>query len=180
MDKYRLKLKSFYIIIFVFIILFIINYKNINFKTNKKMESNYNNKFIIFTLKISFCKGGLLYYYNYCLGCMHQYLINGFIPIIDLASLPNVFNSYNASNSTNNPWEIFFNQPFGYTLENVKKYAKNIKYDYCSYNYKFNFPNSLIYQNFALMRFWHNFGKKYIPIKYTIIKEAIRKKKNYF
>ena len=38
----------------------------------------------------------------------------------------------------NNPWEILFYQPFGYTLENVKKKAKKISYFNCT------FPHNII------------------------------------
>lgn len=106
-------------------------------------------------------------------------IINGYIPIIDLSSHPNVYNSFNITTPNKNPWEIFFNQPFGYTLDNVKKYGKNIKYIICSYNY-YQWPNTLIYYNNYLLDFWHNFAKNYLPIKEEIINEAIAKKKYLF
>ena len=49
----------------------------------------------------------------------------GYIPIIDLKSFPNAYNKGNTS--IMNPWEFFFIQPYNYSLEEVKLYAKNIK-----------------------------------------------------
>ena len=73
--------------------------------------------------------------------------------------------------SEENPWEYFFNQPFGLALKNVMKYSNNIKYVNCKpepsrprcYN---------IYNKISALDFWHNFANKYIPIKNDIIKET--------
>ena len=48
---------------------------------------------------------------------------DGYIPIVDLQFFNNVYNKYNKSF---NPWELFFNQPFNYTLLQVIKYGKNV------------------------------------------------------
>ena len=55
---------------------------------------------------------------------VHRYLLEGYIPIVDIKSIPTSINGYNTSKS--NYWELFFEQPFGYNLDNVLKYAKNI------------------------------------------------------
>lgn len=110
-------------------------------------------------------------YYYFNLGCVHEYIINGYIPIIDLISHPNIFNGFN-TNITKNPWEEFFYQPYKYTLLDVKNNAKNIKYIECIKGY--NGPNFQIFNNFILAKFWHNFSNKYIPIKDEIIKESNR------
>ena len=47
------------------------------------------------------------------LGCIHKYLAEGYIPIIDIGSFQNVINGFNKSKG--NYWELFFEQPFGYT-----------------------------------------------------------------
>ena len=70
-----------------------------------------------------------------------------------------------------NPWEIFFNQPYNYTLEETIKYAKNIKYLKCKS--LFIRPDEVnIYFNDKSIKFWHNFAKKYMPIKNTIMNEV--------
>ena len=70
-----------------------------------------------------------------------------------------------------NPWELFLYQMNNYTLEEVKKYAKNFSYQYCDrYNYR---PNERhIYNNNISITFWHNFIKKYSPFKKEIMIEV--------
>ena len=113
--------------------------------------------------------GGLLSYYYTNIGCVHDYLLNGYIPIIDLISHPNIFNGFNSTTITKNPWEIFFNQPFNYFLDNVKK-KKNIEYAECFYGKKG--PHFGVYFNNIMREYWHNFAIKYVPIKSEIIQEA--------
>ena len=144
------------ILLLLILIFIIINSKNKNLK-----------KFIILYRKKSNA-GGLLCYYYRNIGCVHDYLFNGYIPIIDLISHPNIFNGFNTT-ITKNPWEIFFNQPFNYSLDNVKK-KKNIEYAECRYGKKG--PNFSIFFNKIMREYWHNFAKKYVPIKSEIIQEA--------
>jgi len=99
------------------------SYNNKN-EVNKQNYLDYNkNKFAI--IKRNDCPiCGLFSYFIIYLGCINKYIISGFIPIIDLESFPNIFNKLNASLISKNPWEFFFNQPFGYTLNDVKKKQK--------------------------------------------------------
>ena len=129
-----------------------------------------NNKFIILKdLKCSkFC--GLLSFYFHYLGCINIYLMKGYIPIVDLQSFPNIFNGYNLNNLKKNPWELFFEQPFGYRLKNVIKYSKYVEYSSIKHCYKFHAHS--IYNNTALLDYYHTIASKYIPIKKEIIKES--------
>ena len=76
----------------------------------------------------------------------------------------------NASLITENPWELYFNQPFGYTLNNVKKNAKNIEYFECTALN--NMPNSDIFFNNIKLDYWHRLSNAYIPIKNNLLNEA--------
>lgn len=145
------------------------SYNNKN-EVNKQNNLDYNkNKFAI--IKRNDCTiCGLFSYYIIYLGCINKYLISGFIPIIDLESFPNIFNKLNASLISKNPWELFFNQPFGYTLNDVKKNAKNIQFFICNYTpYR---PDENIYFNSILIDYWNRISNAYIPIKNEILIEA--------
>ena len=113
---------------------------------------------------------GLFGFYVAYIGCLNILINNGYIPILDLSSFPNIFNSFNPNNSRENPWELFFSQPFEYKLKNIKKYGKKIKYIIC--NNPKNRPGTNIYKNKLSLNFWRNIAKKYIPIKKEIIKES--------
>ena len=135
--------------------------------TNKFDYENKN--FIIIERDCISC--GLFSFYIVCLGCIHKYLLEGYIPIIDLKSLPNVMNGFKSLNV--NIWDLFFQQPFGYSLEEVLKNAKNIKrirVQDCK-------PRMNSYQPFdeVSLNYWHNFAEKYSYIKKEIIELANKK-----
>ena len=112
---------------------------------------------------------GFFSFYIVHLGCINKYLSLGYTPIIDLKTFPNIYNKGNLS--LNNPWELFFYQPFNYTLDEVQKYSKNIYYFNCTA--KLYRPNEInIYYNDKSLNFWHNFAKQYMPLKNEIIKEC--------
>ena len=95
----------------------------------------------------------------------NNYLLKGYIPIIDIKSFPNVINGFNISK--NNNWELFFEQPFGYTLDEVLKNAKNIihiKCHDCMPRPEINIP----FKD-EIVNFWHYFASKYLPIKREIL-----------
>jgi len=101
---------------------------------------------------------------------MNKYINEGYIPIVDLKSYPNGYNGFNTSINYN-PWELFFEQPYNYTMKEVLKNAKNIVYIKC--DEKIYRPDErIIYYNNDLINFWHNLGNKYIPIKNEIQKES--------
>ena len=185
--KYKIvpEKKSRILILFLLItlnILLFLKYKIIYINNNFEYEiynRNYNNNNInldyennsfavIRRIDCPFC--GLFSYFIVYLGCINKFIRFGYIPIIDLESFPNIYNKMKANISSLNPWENFFNQPLGYTLENVKKRAKKIKYFECSSkNYR---PSYKVFYNIILMNFWHNIAKIYIPIKSEILIEA--------
>ena len=110
---------------------------NKNCNNNIFSDLNYlNNSFFeklnFAVIRRTLCPScGLFSNYIVFLGCINHYLHKGFIPIIDLQSFNNVFNDFNANKSNGNPWEFFFDQPFGYTLNNIEKIAKKIQYFEC-------------------------------------------------
>lgn len=160
-----------YILIFIIFIFYFIIIYNIRIRANFYNKYDYNKKFVIIIRdkNINHTFGLLAIYYVY-IGCVNEYIKNGFIPIIDLSSCPNLFNNFNISTNIN-PWENFFFQPFNYNLKDVKHNSKNIKYVEC-YQAKFGTPYFDIFYNEIRRNFWHKIAKKYIPIKEEILREA--------
>ena len=131
-----------------------------------------NNIFIIMKIK---CKGcGLFAIYKNSLQCINTFINKGYIPIIDLMSYPNMFNNFNSTSSNQNPWELFFHQPYRFSLEKVKANSKHIIF--------LDFPNFKICKSYGIqnillksrvtLEYWHNIALKYIPIKQNILEEA--------
>ena len=164
---YKLKSKLLYI--------FDKEKENLNYCKIKKKDY-YNNFFVIITnSNMSNC--GLFCYYNIYLGCLESFINQGYIPIVDLYSFPNVFNGFKANSTKNNPWEYYFHQPLCYTLKDVIKKAKNYKYSKC----RVLGPKFTDFYNKTIsISYWHDFAKKYIPIKNEIIKESKKIMKRLF
>ncbi len=158
----------------IFFIIFIILYGNKNlFQCRNKIKAfiflNKNKKFA-FIRRTTNPISGLFSYYIRFLGCVRKYMIQGFIPILDLKSYKNVMNGFNANSSKGNPWEYYFNQPFGYKYDKITKRQTKIKYFEC--NKIRRKPHSDIFLNKRSMNYWHNLAEQYIPIKEEIIKES--------
>ena len=181
----------FLILIFLFIIYLFKNNEMLNKNHNEIIYNEFNNSNIVKQIELDFennifaivkvrCKTcGLFSFYNHYLGCIHSFIKNGYIPIIDL-TFKNIFNRDEINSLNKNPWELYFNQPYQYSLETVKKQAKNIKYFVCPIKIK-EIPNKYtIYINKILMDFWHNIAIKYVPINNEIIKEANLMRKYLF
>ena len=139
------------------------------FKSYLDKKAKYQTKKFSIIRRLECRNCGFFSYYIVYVGCIHKYLLEDSIPIVDLVSFKNPYNKGNTS--IKNPWEEFFHQPFNYTIEEVKKYAKNIKYQICTSWY--NRPSEIyIYRQTKNIKFWHNFINKYIPIKDEIMKEV--------
>jgi hypothetical protein len=141
-----------------------------NFLLKKKVNLDYEN--INFSIirrnSCGFC--GLFSNYIVYLGCIRKYLIEGFVPILEFESYKNAMNGFMVDPSKGNPWEYYFNQPFGYKYSDIKKKAKNIKYFDCKSN--IIRPTKTIFINKQSMNYWHIMANQYIPIKNEIIIES--------
>ena len=185
-----LYLKLFFnLILFCLLIIYLNSFK---LKNNNNLDSSFineiinnnenihldydNNTFVI--IKRGNCRNcGLFSDYIVFLGCINKYINQGIIPIIDLKSYKNIFNGFKVNLSSENPWEIFFYQPFGYSLNNVLMKGKKIQYYACN---SMTSPNYSIFFNKILMDFFHNLALKYIPVKIKILLESELIRKNLF
>ena len=143
-------------------------YNNNNIKKRAHKHEIKTKKFaLIQRLECPQC--GFFSFYIVHLGCINKTLSLGYIPIVDLQSFPNVYNGNDTSK--NNPWELFFYQPYNYTLEDVKENARYvINYECTACEYRPDEVN--MYYNQDSINFWHDFAKKYIPVKNEIMKEV--------
>ena len=157
-----IKFKINYFLIIFFLCTKTDDKKNNLYKSFSKF--NYTNKnFAIIERNCKSC--GLFSFFIVSLGCIHKYLIEGYIPIIDMISLPNIINGFKKTKI--NAWELFFEQPFGYSLENVLKNANKVKRIQC-YDCKPRLSICTPFNDINL-KFWHNFANKYSPIKRELI-----------
>ena len=130
-------------------------------------------KFAIIIRKCTHC--GLFSFFITSLGCINKYFNKGYIPIINTKCFPNVLNGYKLYD---NLWELFFDQPFGFTLDDVLKNADNIEYIRCDGTS--DQPSDEIISDRIKINFWHNFAKKFMPIKTNIIELSNKIMKKLF
>ena len=149
----------------LFILLFIIYYFifPLRLKIKNRDSLNYSiSKFAIIMRRCTSC--GLFSFFITSLGCINYYFNKGYIPIINTKCFPNVLNGYKLNE---NLWELFFEQPFGFTLDDVLKNAANVEYIRCDSVHPQ--PRDNILNDKIKINFWHNFAKKFMPIKSNII-----------
>ena len=142
----------------------------LNNPNKSKLNLDYVNVNFAVIKRTSCSCCGLFSNYMVYLGCIRKYLIEGFIPILEFISYKNTINGFMIDPSKGNPWEYYFNQPFGYKYNNVIRKARNIKYFECNVNTIK--PNEDIFINKEFMKYWHIMANKYIPIKKEIINES--------
>ena len=134
-------------------------------------KSNYDfqtSQFNIITKKdCEYC--GFFSYFIEFLGCFITSISSQQIPIIDIASFPNVLNGFSSTDS--NPWDIFFDQPYNLTLKEVENKASIKRQNNCSNNNMSPNYKDIYSKKYSIL-FYHNIVKTYIPIKKEIIKEV--------
>ena len=142
---------------------------------DEKKICSTNKKFAI--LRRTNCEPcGLFSYYIVHLGCIINYLKHGYIPILEVASFSNIFTGNNKPKD--NPWEEFFNQPCGYTLNEVIK-MKDVKFFECQC--VCDMPDEkTIYSNTIMLNYHHKIQEKYMSIKNNIYKEVEKIWQNLF
>ena len=162
LPHYRNKIKTFQ---------FLIEHQFNNIQINNENNLDYENINFAVIKRTSCTTCGLFSNYIVYLGCLRKSLIDGFVPIFEFESYKNIMNGFIVDPLKGNPWEYYFNQPFGYKYSNIKAKAKNIKYIECEPNV---WPNEDIFVNRNFMNYWHILANQYIPIKNEIIIEANR------
>ncbi len=91
-----------------------------------KSFGNLNPSVKFYVIRSSGADEGLLSLYLGRLKEIHRCIHEGFIPIIDWENYKTQYNVDFPVNGTKNAWEYYFEQPCGYSLEEVYK-SKNVR-----------------------------------------------------
>ena len=142
---------------------------------DEKKICSTNKKFAIIR-RINCQACGLFSYYIVHLGCIINYLKHGYIPILEVNSISNVFTGGKIPDD--NPWEQFFNQPCGYTFDQVVR-MKNVSIFECLC--VGDMPDEkTVYSNKIMWDYHHQIQEKYMSVKKEIYLEAERIWKKLF
>ena len=147
------------------------------YKENWKYRHDLKVKNFVILQRLECPQCGFFSNYIVHLGCIYRNLLLGYVPIIDLKSFPNAYNGNNTSKK--NPWELFFYQPYNFTLEDVLNYAKNVTKLECDANGERPDEINMYYKSDSI-NFWHDFAKQYMPLKKELLIEAEEIMKDLF
>ena len=96
----------------------------------------------------------------------------GYIPVIDLKNYTSQYVDFNDRFKIN-AWELFFEQPFGFDLDNVKN-AKNVVYSISCVDppdNKYKMPYEKTIYNFENLKYWSELFRSNIRINSHVQKE---------
>ena len=100
-------------------------------------------------------------YYIVHLNCIINYLKHGYIPILETGSFINFFIGKHLP--SHNPWENFYNQPCGYTFDEVVRKKDVEIFEYVCVG---DIPDEkMVYNNSIMWDYHHQIQNKYMSIK---------------
>lgn len=102
------------------------------------------------------------------LGYIKYAVDKGYIPVIDMC---NADNTYMQQDKKGNVWEYFFDQPCGYSLEDISS-SKNIIMGNGIVDGRIIYPDEIIAYNKEELQKWKTIADQYLKIRSDILEEA--------
>lgn len=127
---------------------------------NQKTIKKYKGKKDIYgIMQIHSDEGGLFCLFLKVLGGLKYCEDNGFIPVVDMQSRENIFQTKEERGKLN-VWELFFEQPAAVSYDSVKKLPNTLTL------HNPMGPNTLMpfFENDEIKKYWRNMVKKYIHL----------------
>lgn len=145
-------------------------YVRLKWKERKTSLGQENPDKIFFVIRRATCKVGLFSYVMTNMGLVKYALDKGYIPVIDMQ---NNLNTYLEENEVGkqNSWEYYFEQPCGYSLEDIAR-SKNIILSKGLITEKSIYPGKEVVTNQQACIEWRSFFKKYLRVQQDINREV--------
>ncbi len=139
---------------------------------------NENPDKTFFVIRRATCKVGLFSHVMTNMGLVRYALENNYIPVIDMQSN---LNSYLEESQVGkeNAWEFYFEQPCGYTLEDISKSRRVILSDGLITK-KNDYPDGQITFDSEKYRLWRDFFMKYFRIRTDIVRDVEQLRDDFF
>lgn len=137
-----------------------LNNKYTLFKWRQRRVSNgdENADKVFYVIRRARCKCGLFSYVIICLGGIDYALKKGYIPIVDMQNEPNAYLKDELVGKEN-AWEYFFEQPAGYSLNDINS-SKNIILSDGLTEHVDEHPDCMVGWDEANYNYWHSLAKK--------------------
>ncbi|WP_455615430.1 hypothetical protein [Eisenbergiella sp.] len=145
-------------------------YVRLKWKERKTSLGQENPDKTFFVIRRATCKVGLFSYVMTNMGLVKYALDKGYIPVIDMQ---NNLNTYLEENEVGkqNSWEYYFEQPCGYSLEDIAR-SKNIILSSGLVTDKSIYPDRKEVLNFANRQEWKSLFFSYLRVQDNIKKEV--------
>ena len=146
---------------------FYVRYK---WRERKISPGTENQDKTFFVVRRATCKVGLFSYVMTSMGLVRQALELGYIPVIDMQGNANSYLEEEEI-GRKNAWEFYFEQPCGYTLEDIRN-SRNVILSSGLFTEANIYPGREITLDKELCQEWRAFFHKYLRVNREIRKEA--------
>ena len=133
---------------------------------------------VFYVIRRANCKSGLFSYVMTTLGRIKEAVDNGFIPVVDMQNEKNMYLS-DTEVGIRNAWEFFFEQPAGYSLEDIKN-AKHVILGNGIIGEELDFPGALTFFDDRALGYWRTFCNRYLQVNKSLAKEFEEVRKELF
>jgi len=148
-----------------------LNDKYTKFKWRERHVSygKENSDKTFYVIRRATCKVGLFSFVMTNMGEVRYAIEHGYIPVIDMQNNPCTYLEDNEVGKVN-AWELFFEQPCGYSLEDIKN-SKNVILGDGLITDRNNYPKPEIVSDEVLLSEWKTWFDKFLNVKKDIMEE---------
>lgn len=143
-------------------------YTRYKWRERKVSYGSENPDKVFYVIRRAGSKVGLFSLVMTTLGYIRYALEHGYIPVVDMC---NDDNTYMQEDRKGNVWEYYFEQPCGYTLDDIRN-SKHIIIGNGLINGSVSFPQEEIAYDEASLAEWKAIADKYLIVKDEILQEA--------
>lgn len=157
-----------------------LNDKYTKFKWRERRVSygKDNPDMIFYVVRRATCKVGLFSFVMTNMGEVRYAIEHGYIPVIDMQNNANTYLEECEVGQVN-AWELFFEQPCGYSLEDIK-HSKNVILGNGLISDRNYYPKPEIVNDEALLTEWREWFHEYLKVKSDIQAEVNKLSKDFF
>lgn len=145
-------------------------YTKLKWREQRKSWGKENSDKIFYVIRRATCKVGLFSYVMTNMGLVKDALEKGYIPVIDMCGNANTYLEEDEIGEKN-AWEFYFEQPCGYTLDDISR-SKNIILSNGLITGENQYPGEEIIWDRENRDAWKKIFRKYFHIRREIIEET--------
>lgn len=151
-------------------------YINYKLRERKTSYGEENSDKVFYVIRRAPCSLGLFSYVSTVLGHIKYAVDRGYIPVVDMQNYANTYLA-DASVGKVNAWELYFKQPMGYTLEDIKN-SKHIILSWAEGTKEYPYYRMVVDPKDYHM--WYQYAQKYLCTSDEITRTLFEEQKRLF